>query len=496
MAGEAILIVDDEEGIRSLLTRLLESDGYQVTAVGDGETAIALLEERRFNVGIVDLVLPAPITSGLDVLRRAKELDPDSEIVILTGYGNLETAVQSLRLGAYDYLTKPIEDLQLILLTVSRALERQGLSRSNRELVQQVLEANQEIERRRRQQIEHIRQIGQALTGALRLADVARVLATATLGAVDCDCAAVLVLPRKHLQSATLAVAAPGSLPDRLCQQVERTILSHMPDTWPLDPGDIETICIAGSEEQGREPGDNSNDQGSPEFGLVKFQELSVRDELFGIAMLGYDSDACSQVDLDVFGILAAQGSVALQNAYLFTRMTELATRDSLTGLFNHGHIFELLDGEISRAERHSQELAVIMLDVDRANGLKVINDSYGHQAGDSLLVQTANLLMQNVRRADAVARYGGDEFIIVAPQTGRHHAVALGERICRTIREFPYQIAGHDEHISVSTGVAIFHPGSSQTGNDIVSEADASLYLAKGRGGDQVAIIEAFDSV
>jgi len=117
-----------------------------------------------------------------------------------------------------------------------------------------------------------------------------------------------------------------------------------------------------------------------------------------------------------------------------------LATRDSLTGLCNHGHFFELLELEINRCNRYGHDLAVIMLDIDKNHGLKHVNDTYGHQAGDDLLRQLAMILQLAVRGADVVARYGGDEFVILAPQIGQE-GLALGRRLCETLRETSFTV-------------------------------------------------------
>jgi len=227
------------------------------------------------------------------------------------------------------------------------------------------------------------------------------------------------------------------------------------------------------------------------DWGTVKYGLLSLRDNLSGVVALARHSDEpFSDEAQAIFGILVSQGSIALENAYLFGRMRDLATRDSLTGLYNHGHFFEMLEAEIARAERYGQELAVIMLDLDGARGLKRINDTYGHQAGDELLRQVGRLLVANLRRADIVARYGGDEFVILAPQTSSEQAHALANRLCARLREHAFIFNGTPEHVTVSVGLTIFRPGEKQTASSVVGRADRNLYTAKNRGGDQVCFL------
>ena len=479
MAGERVLIVDDEPSIQLLLDRLCREHGYEVALAGDGAGAFELLDEGAFEVGIVDLSLPD--VHGLDILRRAKERYPDCEVIILTGNADLHSAVEALRLGAYDYLQKPLVDLQIIPLTISRALDRRRLSRRNDSLVEELRAAGRELEQRRRQQIQHIQQIGQALAGSLRSLDVAQVLIRAILGSVACDGAGVLLLANTGPQDPLAMTGAPRILSPRIRNGLLSGMLNHLPESLRPETSKIEVHALP----------TESTDLDDDEWRRREFRLLAVRDKTWGVAALVNHSHASfSEEDLGIFGILVSQGSIALENAYLFARMRELATKDSLTGLCNHGHFFELLEAEISRAERHGLELAVIMFDIDREHGLKIINDTYGHQAGDVLLHELAKLLQLCVRRADVVARYGGDEFVIMAPATAKGAARSLADRICKTIRETPFMVAGHHAHITASGGVAVFRSGVNDTASSLVALADQGSYLAKGLGGDQVAMI------
>jgi diguanylate cyclase (GGDEF)-like protein len=219
---------------------------------------------------------------------------------------------------------------------------------------------------------------------------------------------------------------------------------------------------------------------------------LLAHEQPIGVAILAsYGEDAPSDEALGLFHFLVTQASIALENARLFARANELATRDGVTGLYNHRHFFELLEAEISRAERHNQELAVIMLDIDHEGGLKMVNDTYGHMAGDDLLRQVSAFLLQSVRRADVVARYGGDEFIVLAPQTAPRHAQALAERICSRLAETSFRVAGHVAHVTASVGVAYYRVGHSGGADSVVSAADRELYVAKSSGGNRVCVAQ-----
>jgi len=480
MDSGRILIVDDEESILRLLNRLCRSAGYQVETAENGQQALEALRQNTYDVCIADLRLPD--SDGITILRAAKQLQSGCEVIILTGHGDVDTAVEALRLGAYDYLQKPIFDLQLIPLTISRAIERQHLARHNARLLQDLQRANRELDYRRKQQIQAINQIGQALSASLQTRDVADVLIHAMLGAVNCDAAAMLLL-RKNGDPAWAMVGARRTLSLRARNELVLGMLERLPEeVRPVFEG-LRTVELAPSE-----PGEIDDAVRRRE----EYASLVIRDELIGMVVIAtHDRELLTEESASLFEILVNQGSAALANARLFARARELATKDSLTGLYNHGHFFELLNAEASRAERHGQELAVIMLDIDRQHGLKAINDTYGHQAGDELLCSLARLLEHNLRRADIVARYGGDEFIIMAPQTGQEKALALAERLAQRLRETPFIFGGQEEHITISLGVAVFKPGANDSASNVVSRADKGLYLAKDRGGNQVCMIE-----
>jgi len=483
VAKERILVVDDEDNVRRLLDGICRRAGYDVVSVSDGAEALAALDQGFFQVCVVDLHLPR--VDGMEVLRRAKELHPDSQVIIFTGYGDIDSAVQALRLGAYDYLQKPFADTNLIRVSISRALERWRLADSNTRLLAELREANQELGRRRRQQLHYINYIGQAMGGALDCEDVSRVLLRAVVESTGCDGAGVLLLPPR-------GKSHPWALTDGrepLSPEEQNALVEAMVERLPAHTRpDVTTVELEGS------PFPGAGESRASPWGRFDFRLLQVRDQLDGVAALASRAEGpLNDEALSFFAILANQASTALANAHLFARTRELATRDGLTGLCNHRHFFELLNAEISRAERHNEEVAVIMLDIDsqgKGMGLKAVNDTYGHQAGDDLLRAIGQLLRSIVRAADVVARYGGDEFIIMAPETDREQALQLAERLCERLYETPFRFGDAEVHVTASFGAAVFRPGEGQTADSVVSLADQGLYLAKGRGGHQVCFV------
>ncbi len=131
MASERILIVDDEDGMRRLLSRVLTREGYDTVAVGSGAEALRLVASERFDLVVTDIKMPE--MDGLELLAELKEYEPSLLVIVITAYGTIENAVQALRSGAYDYIAKPFENDE-IRLTVAKALERERLLAENRYL--------------------------------------------------------------------------------------------------------------------------------------------------------------------------------------------------------------------------------------------------------------------------------------------------------------------------------------------------------------------------
>ena len=180
--------------------------------------------------------------------------------------------------------------------------------------------------------------------------------------------------------------------------------------------------------------------------------------------------------------LLGAWTGTAIENLRLAESLERLAVTDDLTQVYNYRFLKSALRREIRRAGRFGQELSLIMLDVDN---LKVYNDRNGHLRGSFLLKEIAGLLAEQVRTFDLVAKYGGDEFTIILPQTGREGAMVVAERIRAAVAGHSFPSAA-DGSITVSLGVALF-PTDGSDSHSLIAAADRALYVAKERGRNRV---------
>jgi len=165
-----------------------------------------------------------------------------------------------------------------------------------------------------------------------------------------------------------------------------------------------------------------------------------------------------------------------------------IAIRDELTGLYNRRHFNETFPREVERAKRYNQPLSLAFIDIDH---FKRINDTYGHSAGDTILVEVAQVLMNNSRDIDIIFRYGGEEFVILLPSTSKSGAVTAMNKLRERVSQIDISGFGSEiKTVTVSVGLAIC-PDETSSGSELVTLADKRLFAAKGAGRNQVVATE-----
>ena len=209
---------------------------------------------------------------------------------------------------------------------------------------------------------------------------------------------------------------------------------------------------------------------------------LISRGRVIGVVKLvnRLPGDAFSPADQSLVTLLMEPAAIALENAILFKKMEQLSITDDLTGLHNVRYLNSFLYREIKRSRRYRLPVSVIFLDMD---GFKTVNDRFGHLAGSQTLVEVGQLLRETVREIDMVARYGGDEFVVVLPQTDPAGAMVIAERIREQIEETTFLGGiGLKLHLTASLGVASF-PDQGQSRDELIHQADAAMYRVKESG-------------
>lgn len=327
----------------------------------------------------------------------------------------------------------------------------------------------QELERQHAAQLEAINLIARQTTAVTNLAELLHQFCALLLNTFAVDHVSVLLVDenrlvlRAHHGRLTLRIAEGSDMPASvgLCG---RALAQHMPvlcNDVAAEPDYTPSIREARSELC---------------LPLISFgQSLGV------LSLASARQGAFDEADLKPLEAVADICTSAIQNAIYFERVRQLAYRDGLTGIFNRRFFEMRILEELERSSRYASALSVLLIDLD---GYKGLNDEFGHLLGDEVLRQISALFLQQLRKADVVCRYGGDEFAVLLPQTSGEQAAAAAEKLRRAVAawEFP----GVPRPITLSVGVACC-PANGRTRDELVKAADDALYGAKQQGRNRV---------
>ncbi|GAU08189.1 GGDEF domain-containing response regulator [Desulfoplanes formicivorans] len=323
----SVLVIDDESLILDTLGEYLSERGFEVFLAEGGRKGLEMFFRKNPTLVLVDLRMPE--VDGLEVIKTITRKSPTTPVIVVSGTGVIQDAIDALRLGAWDFVTKPLSNFAVLDHALNKALERRRLIRENQQY-QEHLE-------------EQVR---------IRTSDLEREISKRKL--------------------------------------IERRL--------------------------------RESEQ--------KFRELSIK--------------------------------------------------DGLTGLYNSRHFFNQIDVELERCHRYGHTLSLIFMDID---DFKQYNDTFGHPMGDHVLKNLAQVILKVVRKNDTAFRYGGEEFVILLPETENPEAVQVAERIRRS---FARMVQCRDSmsrpvHKTISAGVAEHRPG--ETATRLIERADRYLYAAKALG-------------
>ncbi len=194
-----------------------------------------------------------------------------------------------------------------------------------------------------------------------------------------------------------------------------------------------------------------------------------------------------SESEKNLMRMFAQQAAIAVENAKLYEERQLQARMDITTGIYNRRGLIELGNREVDRAERYNRPLAVIMVDIDR---FKIVNDTYGHPVGDLVLSELAERLQANLRSIDILGRYGGEEFVILLPETNSIDAMDVAERLRSVVEAEPFKPNGLSLWITISQGVVIQSEKSGDL-NEMIHFADEAMYQSKDSGRNLVTLYD-----
>jgi two-component system cell cycle response regulator len=433
-----VLITDDEDSIRSMLVSTLQEAGWSVDGAKNGKEALEKLRASQVHIIVSDINMPE--MTGIELLEAVRRDFPKTEFIVMTSNATLETAIKAVSLGAYDYLNKPFEDINVVPKKLEKVAEKILLRQQNAELLRRLKSATMELKR--------LFQVISPFNGILDLSELRK----------------------------TAIQGFPTLFDDLSCRA--SWWVKNSEEGWECLSAQPQDDSFKGfSDPQAAQ--DAMTDLRNPMQCLFKSKDGHQEAILFENL-----KDVSTQIYLQ-------QINLCFEKASFHADIASLANKDGLTRLYNHRYFQERLRQELAQAQRQNSEVSLLLMDVDH---FKHFNDRNGHPAGDALLKALADLLSQQKstegsgkRMTDILARYGGEEFVMILPFTLHDGAKVKAERICQAVASFPFEFAEHQplKKLSLSVGVASF-PEHGATAEELIAAADRALYAAKRAGRNQ----------
>ncbi|BCS55681.1 EAL domain-containing protein [Geobacter sp. SVR] len=432
MASKPLLLaIDDEESIRGSLSAFFEDCGFSVLEASDGCQGLQMVREQRPDLVITDLRMPH--LDGLEVIDAVRRLDDNLPVIVLSGTGVLTDAIQALRRGAWDYLAKPIHDMVELELIVKRCLEQARLVRDNRTCR------------------DNLEQLVAERTAELRKLFTAVEQSANSVVITDADGVIEYVNPKFAETSGYSFAEAKGRNPRILNTGMHPP--SYYRELWGT--------LLAGHEWRG----EFFNRRKNGEHYWERCGIAPIRDETGTITHF-----------------VAIKEDITERKEYE-EKLFQQATHDSLTGLPNRYHLQSHLELLVNSIDREKDRLSLVLLDIDN---LKFINDTFGHEFGDNLLREVARRLLKACGDHCFVARFMGDEFVVVPPLTsGKGSAQEQVER-ARKAMDRVFVINGKEVTTTISIGIASY-PEDGECVASLLKNAESAMFQAKKGGKNSV---------
>ncbi|HJU73061.1 MAG TPA: diguanylate cyclase [Gemmatimonadaceae bacterium] len=500
MSKARILIADDDASIVQTMTWVLKEHGYDVAAAQRGGEVLPMMEQRVPDLVLLDVTFPD--ADGYQILERIKADDRwrDVPIMMISSLPPEEASVRTLGLGAADFVRKPFRVKELLARIQAQLRMRAILRSAHTALHEREVEltrVREEAESRRK-----LVDILHDVTEDLSSDEIYHLLARRVARALELThCSVILArqgdrprvvataFERGNGGTPASAIGAPGPTGiDDFAVDLELypEIRSALEEARPVLVENVMTSPLyAEVRERWRREGTAVTTRSvvALPFALDATQAgvFFLRRSLHEPPLTPGDVEFADTV------IKAAVSSI--QRAKLIEttmadnrRLEQLAATDPLTDVLNRRALTDRLLGEMERVRRYETTVSILLIDLDF---FKRVNDTHGHLVGDDVLTEVAELLQRAVRAVDVVARFGGEEFVIVLPETGAVGAHSFAERIRELVeaQTFVQAADGTGLRITASIGVATFPSPGLQSVEDLLAKADQALYRAKAEG-------------
>lgn len=468
-----ILIVEDEIRIRDYFETLIRKKFTSlISTAKDGKEGLEYIKNEVFDIIITDLKMPE--IGGLEILAAAKKKDKFTEVIIITGYASIETASGAINSGAISYMLKPVSVGDLIAQLEKATAQRLFHLKSSR-LIKAVSASNIQ-EKDYIIDIKNLLDFSEQLSRMIGYKEIIQEIIMHLQETISSPLAMLLI--NNDTERALYVGGIARDTRVKGFEQIRNKIVNEWREKAPfenrkreLNPMDLRVNVIPSQIEIDELP-DNLYLSSIP---------ISVMGTTMAMICIASENRNYAKDDVLQYLYLVTNliGPV-LSNSYIYHSTNLLATRDGLTGILNHRSFHNAFDKELSRARRNKTILAFFIFDIDN---FKLVNDTRGHQSGDTVLIGLAQTITNAIRSHDIFCRYGGEEFVLLLPDCNKKDALATGERLREAIaKEFFIDTNGNSFHITVSMGLNFYEEGEYDKG-EIIKGADEALYKAKDSG-------------
>ena len=431
LKGLTLLYAEDEAELLDSVSMVLKEFFKNVLLAKDGLEALEIFEQKSDEIDVVITDISMPRLNGIELIKRIREISNSIPIIITTAFSDSDYIFNAINLNVNNYVLKPI-DLSNLLQGVVKAIEpyllRVELEKLNRELFEKYREKNQELET-----------IVNNMDNMVIVGNN-KGIHTANKNFLD-------FINTKDLEDLNKKI-------DSICDIFEKE------DNYFSFNEDKD--CY----EKLYETVNKKSDL------LVQIKDKTGTNNVFKVGVSSYEYKGKHYI-------------VSLTN---ITKLKEesnhllyLATHDALTKIYNRNKLLENLNEEVMRVNRYDKNLSIIMLDIDF---FKKINDTYGHDIGDEVLISLSVVIKESIRETDIFARWGGEEFMILLPETDLDSAYSLAEKLRKIIQESRL-CTKHELDVTCSFGVTLYDKNEPK--DKFLKRVDEALYEAKRSGRNKV---------
>ena len=427
----SVLYVEDEKDVREFTSKLLGSLLREVYVAQDGLEGLKIFEEHKDDIDLIVSDINMPKMDGLTMCEAIKKINSEIPLVITSAHNDTNFLKRSIEIGVTTYAMKPI-DLYQLIESIIKAMEPIILKRK-------LIELNLSLESKIEQEISKIKSILDAQDNIIIVTNKEEItnVNKKFLDFFGVDNFDEFIATKKNIFD--FFQEEFGFITKEQISKQESWI-KYIKDLHEIDR-------------------------------IVKIKGVNQEDKFFAINVDYYEN----KDDFYVFSLTDITKLKEKSNLLEYQ-----ASHDKLTGLFNRNRFDEIYTKEIKRTKRYNNELSIIIFDID---DFKMVNDTYGHQTGDEVLKEIAKITLNNVREQDINVRWGGEEFLILLPQTNITGAVTVASKIKSAIKEHIFT----DKSLKITASFGVSQLLEEDDEISLISRSDKLLYEAKKTGKDKV---------